>query len=182
MSDTRQQWELDEEQQATEDRQWRDAMAALFGQEDTHPLALMLAASTPIPAWARQELAELLSPSRAFLIDADANIRACDRLVFARSQQTRRKKATLEKRAATGRFVLERKFKGKKDGAAVEDAVKMLGTEDHSYVKHSIQVARTLLRPPKSLVELRRREKTERLVERKMAERLELKKNRDRKG
>jgi hypothetical protein len=145
----------------SDDGPWRDAFARLMTNEDVNPLAQMLLGSSPIPAWLRQELAELLRPMRPLLIvpydgtrnfdpkskSAELALKNADRLVFVRSGATRRKMKTYEKRIATGLAVLDAKAGGKSHGAAVDEVrekLKKVPETDPSYIDHSIALAKQL--------------------------------------
>ena len=135
------------------DDQWRAAFGALMETEDVKPLAAMLGGDAPIPPWIRQGLAELLRPTRPLLIGNDPESKAArldlknaDRLVFERTDATRRKIKTHAKRVAVGLAVMEAKAAGKKHKTAVTEVVKRLGSNgsDTSYVEHSVKHAKTL--------------------------------------
>jgi len=161
-----------------DDTAWRGAFKALIGDNpDPKPLARMLHSTSPIPNWIRQELAELLDPMRPLALPEDApdpkgrgqryydvegtrilidrpnkrtqlNLKNADRLIFTRTQATKRKMKTFEKRAATGLAVLDARAAGMPHAKAVAKVVDEIGKEDadSSYVNHSVKAARDL--PP----------------------------------
>jgi len=155
---------------------WERAFKTLMVTEDQKPLAHMLRGKEPMPDWIREELAELLEPTRALLLGGDKehepkrvahvrfkgqitydtpfnkravlDLKNADRLVFTRTQATRGKTRTFEKKLATGLAVLDAKAAGKSHIDAVADVMRKLGEDkdvrDPSYVNHSVRVGRDL--------------------------------------
>jgi hypothetical protein len=90
---------LVEEHSAIDPDPWRAAYGALLDAEEAEPLAAMLAGSTPIPRWVRAGLAHLLDHTSGYDVGPD-------RLVFTRTQATRRAIETNKKRIRVGAAVL----------------------------------------------------------------------------
>lgn len=134
----------------SEDDGWRDAFKALLIKEDQKPLARLLASDIPIPSWLRQELAELLDPTRPLLLGKEGKVRNdlrnADRLVFKRTQATRRKIQTYEKKLATGMAVLDAISAGKSYANAVGEVMTKLGLgqTEGRYVTDSAAEAKKL--------------------------------------
>jgi hypothetical protein len=137
------------------DDPWRGAFGALMGEkEDVKPLANLLRTGSPVPPWVAQRLAELLNPSRAFLLGKDPeskdvrlDLKNADRLVFLRTDTMRSKIRTHARKVAAGLALMEEKASGKKHKAAVEAVMKQLGaSESPSYVEHAVRHAKSL--PP----------------------------------
>ncbi len=135
----------------SEDERWRGAFKALMIKEDQKPLAHLLATDIPIPRWLRQELAELLNPTRALLLGNDEgkariDLRNSDCFVFKRTQATRRKIQTYEKKLATGMAVLDAIAAGKSHADAVGEVMAKLELDqtEGRYVTQSAAEARKL--------------------------------------
>lgn len=119
----------------SDDDLWRDAYARLMTDENVNPLAQILMGPSPVPAWLRQELAELLRPMRPLLIapfggkcnfdpeskDAQLALKNADRLVFVRTKATRRKMKTYEKQVATG-LAMDRNVSRRGIGPGAQEA------------------------------------------------------------